>query len=1323
MLTLLSARVGAATYFVRTSGDDARDGLSAHTAFRTLVRAAQSLNHGDSILIGPGNYPGSVLIAEVFGTHAARVTIVGDEEGARTGDPAGPVVLDSTDSAGTAIQFDRVQSLSVSGLTFRGPGAGIKASNCRDVILERSTFRGVSTALAIEACNDVRVESSVFSGANIALNVRGSARVRLAHLTVVGSTTIGLFLVKSADGQIRNCLLAANNSAMAADAVSATTWSSDHNVLCGACGPWGGAPVTAYPAEWFAVSGQERHSIHVAPAFDSNETQDLHINPVVRWGGGLPGMAVGTSLEPPVNLDRDGHPFRPPGAGDKSKRCAGAYDYPDSRGENDWKRLGVATDGAGPRQSAGIYMPDGTLLRMLAADVAGVAEWWWDGRDDEGKPVAPGTYELRSASHDVRVVDDGSIGDNGSARGTYNCDNAHRAVILPDGGFVVSTYYDEAGIPLRFYSASGRSIRGANLVDKEFRAIALGDNGLIAALNEVPDTRLEHILLNGERAPMADGTESYSLIGPIEGRAIAIEQARVAGYRQATTKYRMELKQWAQASSAAEQDHKPFDQKQPTSPAEPTPPLRNYTVKGLAVARHFAYVAIGGFDVVRVVDLATGNILADWPVPGIGDIVADRQGTIWAISGDQIVSLSEGGEVAKRFPSGLKAPQYLAAGGGRLAAGDPSAGRITLLDAGSGKIIRVVGKDMADANAWNANDPEWFPEMRGLAMFPDGRLLVNLHLSVRVIWPETGQRVFEQYSSFLDIAAAHPLSPEYTYSQMGIFHVDPLTRAVQWLTRCPQGWGMGNISVVLGGRPYVGYRNEGTVAVLADVTDPLKPRTALDLVAMSADESFRNNRFSPATFGKGGEALASAGGCQITAWAFKGLDPAGNPTWDYAKATTYGPKTDPSSRGMTAKRDLTAECATGDAYYLAVTPRYNKMVPAWGADGTGVGKTSRDGKAPWFSLSSGGNYQCVTSVRDGNGCWVLACKSFGGQIDVFDTDGLRLTTGNWGWLSNFQSGFVDGINGISSYLRRDGKPGIYVEDDLIGRFLRARLDGGETLVKRTERFDWSQTVSPAPPASPDRAGEEIRRSQSIPRVAAMKVDGDWGAWEKTGVRPQIVSFPFVTWGRIWPTELFDTFKAGTSIGAIVHDGKFFYVYFLTTDDTPHFDSEKPATMFECDSIELWMEEEQFGLGFLKNGRPALYKYRYHNRAGAEWSAGYSLPDSDIWGVKLSDVSSHPLGKQLETATGTSLAGHGGYALMARISFDEVKLVGGLPEVPERRGTIILPTTGKAGEVVRVGVAFDGLMAWGREQDFKVYWPSNVMFSDPTRSTPFVIGDR
>jgi len=233
----------------------------------------------------------------------------------------------------------------------------------------------------------------------------------------------------------------------------------------------------------------------------------------------------------------------------------------------------------------------------------------------------------------------------------------------------------------------------------------------------------------------------------------------------------------------------------------------------------------------------------------------------------------------------------------------------------------------------------------------------------------------------------------------------------------------------------------------------------------------------------------------------------------------------------------------------------------------------------------------------------------------------------------------------------------------------------------------------------------------------LKVDGDWAAWSAAGVTPQIVALPTVSFLHCdIPADLWQTFSLGTAIGAVAHDADNLYAYFLVTDEPQRFDAVKPSLMFASDSVELWIEEEQFGLGFTRDGVPHLFKYRFHSLKGKEWSS-YEMPKENVWAAKLEDISSHPLGRQLAEITGTPLKGRKGYAVMAKIPMEEIKLVGG---IAGRGGKDVLNMTGKDGEVLRISVAFSGLVAWGRGQDYKVAWPSSMMFSDPSRSAPFML---
>lgn len=1261
----------ATTYYVRAAGNDRADGLTAATAFKSILRAAQVLNHGDNIVIGPGAYRETVLFAERFAADGATMSITGDESGKLTGDAAGPIVITPRKPTDIALEFVRVNRLHLSGLTLRGPGQGIKLERCNQVLIDRSTFDGLTRGLIGSSTKGLRVEASVFTRCAIGLFVQQCVDTRIAHVSIAGSYSSGLLALSCGEGEICNSILAANNTNLIVDRLSAAAWTSDHNVLSGSTGGWGDVPTIAKPYEWFAASGQDRHSVHVVPEFVNVDQYDLHIAPAVSWAGGLPGRGVGRVLNPPVEQDRDGKPF----VAQHSSLSAGAYQYPEPQPANGWQKTGQSIAAGGPRSSAGVYREDGTLVRTLLADAAGVSEIWWDGRDDLGQPVPAGKYELKSIAHDVRIVDDGAIGDDGNPLGAYNCDNADRVVPLEDGGFIITTVYDEAGYPLRRYSASGQPIFASNLKDKDFAALAITDDELFGVVGAGASSQLVRLVLPGERALMATGAESYAICAAGEANA---------------------------------------------------------KVTGLAVVAGRAYIGLEGLNVVRVIDLKTGAKQADWPLPEVGDLGADADGKLYAISGQNVVTLTDLGKVRQQFATNLAAPRYLAVGASLLAVVDRANAQVSILNRADVKVQRVLG-NQRPSGQWAKVEANLYRDPRGATFLTDGRLVITEQARVRIIWPESGAIQQDLLSNFMDVAVVHPLKPEYVYCALGAFHVDPQSGAWRWLVEEPRGQtppdkdgkseslGLGSPSttVVLGGRPFIAYFNTGRLR-LVDVSDPLAPRLAFD--ERNQPQTLSAWAYATIGFSQNGD-LVTGGhyNLQFAIVPFTGLDAQGNPSFDFAHPKQVGYEKDTDPRDMKAIAALAPDPVSNDIYYLAVTALNNKMVPGWGADGTGVGKSSASGAPQWFAPSSGGNYMSISMVHDEQAAWILAGKSFGGQIDLFDADGLRLTTGNWTAPTNFQIGFVDLRYGVHAYRRPDGKIGAYVEDDAIGRFARCRVDGAESLKRLSTAIEWKQPTATAS-AVPDAhavGGKSLEKVLVVPKVASLPTDGDWTAWEKAGVVPQIIALPAVGFKRSVPDDLWQSFRTGTGMGAIAHDSKNLYVYFVVTDDTPHFDSEGPGTMWMFDGVELWLEEEQIGLGMTKDGTPQAFKYRHHSIDGKPFNANYGLPRDYVWAAQIPDLARHPLGAQLATITGVSFEGKPGYGVMAKIPMQHVKLTGG---IAGRDGQKILDMTGQPGEVLRIGVAFGGISAFGREQDFKVNWPSTLMFSDPTRSTPFVLGE-
>lgn len=73
------------------------------------------------------------------------------------------------------------------------------------------------------------------------------------------------------------------------------------------------------------------------------------------------------------------------------------------------------------KTSAGVFLPDGTLVRTLWSKVryyaAGTNSAVWDGLDDNGNVMPPGPYQIRLLEHNTEYVWDGSIGNSSAALG------------------------------------------------------------------------------------------------------------------------------------------------------------------------------------------------------------------------------------------------------------------------------------------------------------------------------------------------------------------------------------------------------------------------------------------------------------------------------------------------------------------------------------------------------------------------------------------------------------------------------------------------------------------------------------------------------------------------------------------------------------------------------------------------------------------------------------------------------------------------------------------------------------------------------------------
>ncbi|MCK6501415.1 MAG: DUF1565 domain-containing protein, partial [Nitrospira sp.] len=222
LLVLLFAKsIEAATYFVRTNGNDQAAGTTKDTAFKSLTRAAQVFGHGDSIIIAPGLYRESLLLAERFGTPTSPLTLIGDESGERTSTPAGPIIIQSDQPTTPALRCHRLQHLVVEGLTF-GPGnAGISLEQCRDILVRRCTLDRLMSGVTASRCLDLRIEACEIKRCGVGVALHSVVRCRISHITAVGCSSTALSFVQCGTGALRNSLFTSNNSNFVGDELSA----------------------------------------------------------------------------------------------------------------------------------------------------------------------------------------------------------------------------------------------------------------------------------------------------------------------------------------------------------------------------------------------------------------------------------------------------------------------------------------------------------------------------------------------------------------------------------------------------------------------------------------------------------------------------------------------------------------------------------------------------------------------------------------------------------------------------------------------------------------------------------------------------------------------------------------------------------------------------------------------------------------------------------------------------------------------------------------------------------------------------------------------
>jgi len=144
----------ANVFFVKTTGDDAADGLSVTAAWKTLARAVKSVRPGDAVYLEEGVYHGGATI--------------------RAGKAGAAPVSWRARGAGKVVVTD-----------------GLHIENSAGIEFERLHFSGAVTA---SASDGVRFHNCRFTGKDAALSARKVAALKVTHCEFTGFARAALLL-------------------------------------------------------------------------------------------------------------------------------------------------------------------------------------------------------------------------------------------------------------------------------------------------------------------------------------------------------------------------------------------------------------------------------------------------------------------------------------------------------------------------------------------------------------------------------------------------------------------------------------------------------------------------------------------------------------------------------------------------------------------------------------------------------------------------------------------------------------------------------------------------------------------------------------------------------------------------------------------------------------------------------------------------------------------------------------------------------------------------------------------------------------------------
>jgi parallel beta-helix repeat protein len=1069
-MVVLAGPLAGATYRVSADGDDGGPGTQDQP-FRTIARAAQVARPGDEVVVASGTYHEVVNIGGY--PDASERTVLRAEE-------VGGVIL-----RGQPGEKDGERQTERCRVVVRRPNVTLVGFDVRDTTEHAVEFVESPGGIA-DRCvfrdNDLdgvffhRQDGGRAENCIAAHNGRhGIWFHQMQNGTAVSNTLhgndVGIAVSDSPGVVVFNNVVAHNGTGLRVTGESSRGLRTDHNLhVGGVIGHLSDARWTEANAgtlaDWRELTGQEEQSVWGDPLFVAPDACDLRLSapPTGVWSpAAMAGLwAAEFAGQQAPATDWLG---RAPEAG--VIRAVGAL-YAESAGRG--APLATVKMPFEGRLSVGVFDASGQMVRELLRDYParmGPRDLYWDGRDDGGDRLPPGGYEWRATAHQIRGVDDGSVGDSGDPPygKTHVPTGISSIAVDAEGSYYTTTFWDEAGFDIVKYSAEGetqwvpkyyvRNVAGGYgqvvATDGEYVFVGLARNVREEGGNRFISDQIRRLDCGtGEPAdfPVPAGSEPPQ---PNEGNVIVVNDVK-------------------------EQPWVPHQQ------LDTEASRRMFAIRGLACDATRVWVGNHFRSTVEAYDKATGAKLSEFPVDRPMGLSVAPDGNLWVcLEGHRVAEFAPEGRPTGRQVPGLEDPYGATFGGldGHLYVAELGAGRVLEYDV-TGPAPRQVRSFGRKAGGPGRVLAEVFWDgPQGLAVDGQGRITLSDPGTARILRYTPDLKLWHSYTSdFVTAPFVDERTPDVLISNDRQYRVDYGTGAWEFTYNWSPGKGVRR--TLPNGRDYLfelgGHRMGVVVWAIEGDGDALRVRKCAmvggrwmgvdDLgegkqaVKYSwqdtsgdgrvqeeemiwethlGDDGYHMSALGPGWWvdAKGDLWLCDQVTRSIIRFPLLGFDEHGSPRYEWARSTTVVP-TDASAWHFQATNLKTT--LDGDLYVQGTVEGNRDMKWFW-MGGTAVARFGADGARRWLRVLP----RTAVSIAADGAFWYTG-EGNTAKVTMYTDDGLMLCEMSPGRPSGYVSGWIDHALGLYAFRHPTLKRHyVYAEEDYYGKSIRYRIEGIETL--------------------------------------------------------------------------------------------------------------------------------------------------------------------------------------------------------------------------------------------------------------------------------------